>query len=309
MQGTVILVVRLFVVGATGVLGRSALTALVEAGHRVSGVARSAEKAASLRALGAEPVSVDLFDPASLASAVEGHEVVCNIATRIPRASYFLRSAWKENDRLHRDLSRLLVDAALKVGARRYLQHSVAFMYADGGDRWLDEDSPLDIPPHGVAMVQAEESARRFSESGGAGIAMRFGFFYGPGVPSARDIARMSRSGFLAFPGPAGAYLPWIHVDDLGSAVVTALDVPAGVYNVTDDDPLTRSELGEAIARARGRTKSLRPAPSLITKVMGSRYDYMSRSQRVSNARFKESARWTPKVPSSRDVWGSVLTS
>ena len=273
----------------------------------MTGSARGEDKASALRALGAEPVSVDLFDPRSLSSAVEGHEVVCNFATRIPRASYFMRSAWKENDRLHRDLSRLLVDAALKAGARRYLQHSVAFMYAEGGDRWLDEDSALDIPPHGEAVLQAEESSRRFSASG-AGISMRFGFFYGPGVSSARDISRMSRSGFLAFPGRADAYLPWIHVDDLGSAVVAALDVGAGVYNVTDDDPLTRSELGEAIARGRGRSRKLRPAPSLITKVMGKRYDYMSRSLRVSNARFKEEAGWAPKVPSSLDAWGSVLT-
>jgi nucleoside-diphosphate-sugar epimerase len=300
---------KVFIAGATGVLGTSAVAALIASGHRVTGGARGDEKASALRELGAEPVSVDLFDPASLSSAVEGHDVVCNFATRIPRASYFLKSAWNENDRLHRDLSRLLVEASLEAGARRYLQHSVAFMYADGGDRWLDEDSPLEIPPHGEAVLRAEENARSFTESGGAGIAMRFGFFYGPGVPSARDIVRMSRALILAFPGRADAYMPLIHVDDLGSTVVAALDVPAGTYNVTDDDPLTRSELGDAIARGRGRTKGLRPAPHLITKVMGKRYDYMSRSQRVSNARFKEAAGWTPKVPSSRDAWGSVVKS
>lgn len=299
---------KVFIAGATGVLGKSAVSALVGAGHSVTGVARGEEKATALRSLGAESVSVDLFDASSLASAVVGHEVVCNFATRIPRTTYFLRSAWKENDRLHRDLSRLLVDLAVKAGARRYLQHSVAFMYVDGGDRLLDEDSPLDIPPHGEAVIEAEANAQSFTESGGAGVAMRFGFFYGPRVPSARDIARMSRSGFLAFPGPVGAYLPWVHVDDLGSAVVAALDAPAGIYNVTDDDPLTRADLGRAIARGLGREKGLRAAPSLIPKVMGKRYDYMSRSMRVSNGRFKEAAGWTPKVPSSREAWGSVLT-
>jgi uncharacterized protein YbjT (DUF2867 family) len=78
-----------FVAGATGVLGRSAVAALMAAGHRVSGVARSEEKAVLLRGLGAEPVAVDIFDPNAMTKAIDGHDAVCNFATRIPRATYF----------------------------------------------------------------------------------------------------------------------------------------------------------------------------------------------------------------------------
>ena len=166
---------KVFVAGATGVLGRAAISALVRAGHDVTGVARSAQKAEVVAGLGAQPAVLDVFDADAMARAVTGHEVVCNFATHIPRATYYFRSAWKTNDRLHRDLSRLLVDAALAAGADRCLQHSVSFMYADGGDRWLDEDAPIDAPPHGAAVLAAEESARRFSREGGVGIAMRFG--------------------------------------------------------------------------------------------------------------------------------------
>lgn len=294
---------KVFIAGATGVLGRSAVAALVEAGHQVTGVARTDDKAASLRGLGAEAVSIDIFDRTDLAKAVDGHQAVCNFATRIPLAGYLLRSAWNENNRLHRDLSKLLVDVSIETGADRYLQHAVAFMYADGGDRWLDEDAPLGVPPHGEAVMDAEASVHRFTESGGKGAALRFGFFYGPSVPSARDLLRMARLGFVPFPGREDAYLPWIHEDDLGLAVVAALTAPPGIYNVTDDDPLTRAQLGSALARSLGRPKSLRAAPRFISRLTGKRYGYMSSSQRVSNARFKQASGWAPTFPSSLENW------
>src|SRR5436309_1667186 len=99
---------KIFVAGATGVLGRHAVRALVDAGHSVTGVARGPEKAEHLRTVGAAPIAVDLFDTAALRPAVAGHDVVCNFATHIPASagSYFRRSAWEMNDRLHRDVSR-----------------------------------------------------------------------------------------------------------------------------------------------------------------------------------------------------------
>ncbi len=284
-------------------LGRAAVSALVEAGHDVTGVARTGAKAEILSELGARPVVLDVFDEVAVASAVTGHEVVCNFATHIPRATYYFRSAWKTNDRLHRDLSRVLVDAALASGVQRYMQHAAAFMYADGGDRWLDEDAPIDAPPHGHAVLAAEDNVRRFTKEGGAGVALRFGLFYGPSATSARDLLRFARAGFVPFPGGADAYLTFIHVDDLGTSVVAALSVPSGVYNVTDDEPLTRADLATEFAKALGRRKPLRPAPRVVARILGKRYDYLGRSQRVSNARFKRSAAWTPAVPTSRGGW------
>lgn len=298
---------RVFVAGATGVLGRSAVTSLVAAGHDVTGAVRSPDKAAVVTALGGRPFQIDLFDAASVSSAVAGHDVVCNFATHIPRAGYFFRSAWRTNDRLHRDLSRVLVDAALAAGASRYLQHSVSFMYADGGDKWLDEGAPREIPPQGEAVVDAEASTTRFTEAGAAGVVMRFGFFYGPSAVSALDLVRLARTGFVPFPGRSDAYLTFVHVDDLGPSVVAAMTAPAGTYNVTDDDPLTRAEFGAELAQARGRRKPLRTAPSLISRLMGKRFGYMSRSQRVSNGHFKEAASWTPSVPTSRSRWAALL--
>src|SRR5436309_6436301 len=166
---------KVFVAGGTGVLGRRAVPSLVQAGHDVTAAARGEEKAALVRAMGAHPVRVDLFDAAAVKEAVRGHEVVVNLATHIPPMSQMTRtSAWAENDRIRREVSRNLVDAALDAGAARYVQESIAFMYADGGDSWLDEDSPVDAPAYVHSAVAAEAQARRFTEQGRTGLALGF---------------------------------------------------------------------------------------------------------------------------------------
>ncbi|MGH2758083.1 MAG: NAD-dependent epimerase/dehydratase family protein [Actinomycetota bacterium] len=297
---------KVFVAGATGVLGREAVDALTAAGHQVTGVARSGEKADLLRRLGAEPVLVDLFDPAAVTVAVRDHDAVCNLTTSIPRPSrYFRRSPWEMNDRLHRDASRHLVEGALAAGAERYVQHSVAFMYADGGTTWLDEGSPLDPPPHGLAVVEAEEQTHRFASAGGSAVALRFGLFYGPPAQTARDLLRIARLGFVPLPGPPDAYVSFVHTDDLGPAVAAALRAPSGAYNVVDDDPLTRAELGAVLAAALGR-KRLHVAP-FVKRMMGKRFAYIARSQRVTNTYFKAATKWTPTIASSRDGWERMV--
>ena len=127
---------KVFVSGATGVLGRRVVAELVVAGFDVTGVARRPANHADLAALGVRPVDLDLFDRAAVHAAVAGHEVVCNLATAIPVGDCANNpSAWEANDRIRRDGSRNLVDATLAAGASRYLQESIAFVYADGGER------------------------------------------------------------------------------------------------------------------------------------------------------------------------------
>ncbi len=297
---------KVLVAGATGVLGREAVGALRAAGHRVTGVARSAIKADLLRALGSEPLTVDLFDPAAVETAVRGHDAVCNLTTNVPPPSrYFRRSPWAISDRLHREASRCLVDGALAAGATHYVQHSVAFMYADGGPRWLAEDAPLDPPPHGLAVFEAEAQAHRFALAGGTGVSLRFGLFYGPPAQTARDLLRVGRLGFVPMPGERDAYVSFIHTDDLGPAVVAALTAPSGAYNVVDDEPLTRAELGSVLAQALGR-KRLRAAP-VVRRLIGKRFDYIARSQRVSNSALETSTGWSPSIPTSRDGWPQMV--
>ena len=130
---------RIFVAGATGVIGSRAVAQLRRAGHDVTGIARTPEKAAQLRRAGATPVSVSLFDPDALRAAVAGHDAVVNLATKIPSLAQAARdSAWAENTRIRTEGSRNLVDAAIAAGAAVFVQESIAFMYGEHGDAWID---------------------------------------------------------------------------------------------------------------------------------------------------------------------------
>src|SRR5437868_15346780 len=120
---------RVFVAGATGVLGRRAILALVAGGHAVTAVVRSPAKAALARSLGATPVEGGLFDPDALRAAVAGHDAVCNLATHIPPLTHAAGpGAWDENTRIRSEGARNLVDAALAAGASVYVQESIAFL-------------------------------------------------------------------------------------------------------------------------------------------------------------------------------------
>ena len=280
MQGSIgeVLIVKVFVAGATGVLGKRAVRELVAAGHEVTGVARNDEKAALLRSLGATPVKVDVFDAQTVKDAVVGHDVVCNLATHIPATTKMaFPGAWEENNRIRSEASRNLVDAAIAAGASRYIQEAVCFLYGDHGDEWIGEDTELDVPKLGRSMLDAEAQVRRFTEAGGVGVVLRFGGFYGPDARQARDFVRMARNHVAPMAGSKDGYMPMIHLDDTGTAVVAALKAPAGTYNVTDETT-TRGEQMDALARAVGLGR-LVAAPEALTKV--GPLSYIARSERV----------------------------
>src|SRR5579872_6586551 len=114
---------RIFMAGATGVLGRASIPLLVNAGHSIVGVARTEEKAAGIQALGAEPALADIFDADIMADVMQGCDTVLNFATKIPRIlDMGKKGAWNENDRLRSTATASLVKAARAVGATRFLQ-------------------------------------------------------------------------------------------------------------------------------------------------------------------------------------------
>lgn len=296
---------RVFVAGATGVAGRRAVLRLIEAGHEVTGVARSAEKVAELAAAGASAARVSLFDRAGLLDAVAGHHAVVNLATHIPPPAQMARmSAWEENDRIRREGSANLADAAIAAGADVYVQESIAFLYGEHGDNWVDAAStPLIDARIAGTIKDAERSAARFTEQGGRGIVLRFGRFYAPESPQTEMVLRAARRGILMDVGRADGYVSMIDADDVASAVVAALDAPAGTYDVVDDEPVTRAEHARVLASAVGR-RSLWHAPASAVPRSA---DFLAASQRVSNERFKVLTGWRPRSPSIRVGYPKTL--
>ncbi|MDP9067334.1 MAG: NAD(P)-dependent oxidoreductase [Actinomycetota bacterium] len=298
---------RVFVAGATGVAGRRAVQSLVAAEHRVSAVARDSAKRRWLEEVGAAPVEVDLFEGDAVRSAVGGHDAVVNLTTKIPAlARAALPRAWNENDRIRTHVSKNLVDAALATDAGSYIQESLAFMYPDSGDNWIDEDVPVDAPPHARTTLVAERQARRFSAAGGRGVVLRFGQFYAPDATHAESWVAVARRGLSPFPGPPDAFTPLVHADDVGRAIVAALEVPRGTYNVVDHEPLRQGRLAEILAAAL-RVQRLRFAPTPLMRAGGAKVQMLMRSQRVSNRRFREAAGWQPQFSSAADGFPQMV--
>ena len=295
---------NVFVAGATGVLGRRAVAQLSAAGADVTGVARTAEKQTELVGLGATPVAVSLFDRDALTQAVAGHDVVINLATAIPSGERMsIPAAWDDNHRIRRDGSRNLVDAALAAGAHHYVQESIAMLYADGGDELLDESAPVAPTWITASAIEAEAEASRFAEHGGSGVALRFGYFYGPDSAHVIDAVDAARAGQPVEFGPTAAYRPAVTTDDAAAAVIAALGAPSGIYNVADDEPLRRGEHIDALSSALGVV-----VPPSLDVSFPPEFAMSLWSQRVSNQRFKAVTGWRPRFPSAWEGWPHVLS-
>jgi nucleoside-diphosphate-sugar epimerase len=294
---------KVFVIGATGAIGSHAVPALVCAAHTVTALARTPEKAARLSMQGASPITVSMFDRSALTEAFKGHDAVVNLATAIPPSLKFLQTkAWTENDRVRKQGSAAIIDAAIAAGVERVVQESVSMIYPDRGDAWIDEQCPPDPFPMAQANLAAEANANRFSTAGGAGVVLRFGWLYGPGARHSEEFFALARHHIAIQMGPATSYVSSIHVADAGAAVVAALAVPAGTYNVVDDEPLTKQSYADALSAAAGKAAWL-PIPGRAALLLGNRLTSLTRSLRVSHARFREASGWRPMYPSAWQGW------
>jgi 2-alkyl-3-oxoalkanoate reductase len=298
---------NVFVAGATGVVGSRVLPELVARGRRVTGVARSAEKAKRLREIGATAVDVDLFDADAVRQAVRGHDVVVNLATHIPPSSRaMLPGAWRMTNALRTRAAHILSDAAVAAGVGRFVQESFAPTYPDRGDRWITEDEPIAPARYNRGVAHAEAAVQRFTSAGGTGVVLRFAYFYGADSDFTKDMIAFVRKGLAPTPGRRDAYVSSISHDDAAAAVGAALDVAAGVYNVADDEPVTHEEFFASLAERLGVSPP-RFLPLWTTRVFGSLGETLARSQRISNAKLKAASGWWPRYRSIREGWQVVV--
>ena len=287
---------EIVITGSTGVIGRRAVRELLAAGHRVTGVRRSASGRQRLEGLGARAVEADVFDAASLRRAFDGADAVVNLLTHIPSADRMVDpSAWEENDRVRTEASAAIARAAQAAGVRRLVQESIAFVYADGGDAWLDEDAPVAGGGVTTTALTAERNAHELFD--GDTVVLRFGLFMGPDSASTRATLEAARGGDSIAIGAPGAYRPTLWLDDAATAIAAALRVPAGTYNIADADPPTNAEIDAALAAALGvdalRTRPPQDGP-------------LARSQRVSSRRLREASGWAPRMRAGTEIWDRI---
>jgi nucleoside-diphosphate-sugar epimerase len=311
-------VVKVFVAGSSGVIGRPLVGQLLAAGHEVTGMTRSTDRADELRRMGAEAVVADAFDAEGVAAAIAsaGPEVVFHELTAIPRhlnpRKYGQLMA--TNDRLRIDGTRNLIDAATAAGVRRVISQGVAFAYAPTGTGSKQEDDSLflDAPFPFRRTVEALEFLERETThaKGIEGVVLRYGFFYGPGTVYARDgdwAARVARRAIPVAGGGTGVF-SFIEIGDAAAATVAALDAPPGIYNVVDDHPAPIAEWLPYYAKVLGAKPPMRVPRWLAYVAAGQFVAYsMTELRGASNQKAKRELRWTPRYASWREGFLDAL--
>lgn len=299
----------ILITGGSGVIARRAIPLMLSLGHRVTAAGRSPARLDALRRMGATPIALDLFDPVAVRKAMSDHDAVVNLATHIPPgARAFLPGAWSETDRIRREGSAILVNAAIAAGVKRFVQESFAPVYPDCGNRWIDEDTPIRPARYNRTVADAEASAGRFTQAGGTGVVLRFALLYGPGDQATQDILRIIRRGWMPVLGRPESYVSMVTHADAAAAVVASLGLPPGAYNVADDEPLTRRELGHGLASLLGVAPP-KFLPAWVAKLGGSLGETIARSLRVSNRELKWVSRWSPVYSSAIDGFRDALRS
>jgi nucleoside-diphosphate-sugar epimerase len=300
---------RVFLAGATGVIGRPLVPQLLRAGHHVTAMTRSVLRAAQLEAVGAEPVVCDVYDNDGLQAAVAAAapDAVIHQLTSLPaRIDFGNPRVLDENNRLRTEGTRNLVDAALAAGAHRVVAQSVAFVYAPTGDLVKTEDAALATdapPPFGAAVAAVIEHEQRVTGTAGLdGVVLRYGWIYGPG--SAYDRRGATATDVLTGRVPlvegATGLFSWLHAEDAASAAVAALERGApGIYNVVDDDPAPQPEWLPVLAQALGAEPPPVATPSPFAPEMLQRG--------ASNAKAKRELGWQPQYPSWREGFAASL--
>jgi len=311
---------KVFVAGATGVLGRTLVPQLVARGHEVVGMTRSGSKQDLVRSLGARPVVADALDPDAVAQAVASaepdvivHELTAlsgKLSARDMRHPERAPMAVMTN-RLRSEGTDHLLAAGRAVGARRFIAQSFgAFRWARAGGPVLTEADPIDPNPPGamrpalVGILHVERAVT--SIEWGEGLVMRYGGFYGPGTSMSRapdaEMAGPIRKRRFPIVGDGDGVWSYIHIEDAAAATALAVERgEPGIYNIVDDEPAPVREWLPVLASALG-AKPPRRVPRWLARLAAGEMAtvMMTESRGSSNAKAKRELGWQLRYPSWR---------
>jgi 2-alkyl-3-oxoalkanoate reductase len=303
---------KVFIAGASGVLGRRLIRQLTARGHSVIGQIRSAKAESVVKAAGGEPRQADLFDAESLSKAAEGCDTVIHAATSIPTKRKPAAADWAMNDHIRRKGTRCLTEAAGRVGAKTYLQQSIAWIARSKDDSAFDEDSPVVPDPAIQSAIDAEMIAREAGSVDGFTVAiLRGGYFYDCESAHTRMIADALRKRQMPIMGTGDAVWAMIHTDDAASAFVAVAEQPKnGVWHLVDNELVTvRAFLSEFAARLGAPPP--RRVPVWLAKWLAGEQAvaYFTRSTRTTNARLRRDFTWTPRYPTYREGLDQIVAA
>ncbi|MEX0955550.1 MAG: NAD(P)-dependent oxidoreductase [Rhizobiaceae bacterium] len=281
---------RIAIVGATGVYGRHLTPRLVAKGHEVRALVRRIEAAGVARGCGADIRVADIFDRDALSDALDGCEVCVNLATSLPGPSG--RGDFAVNDRVRREGVPILIEACGEAGVARLIQQSISWVGA-AGDRLADETSVHEPEGDDIgarAIRAAQEMEATVEGSSLDWLILRGGLFYGPGTGFDDDWFARAAEGKLRLPGDGSGFVSLVHIADMATATVAALDAwpSRRALIVADDMPARWTDVFGYVASVAGAKA---PEPGGAVRLP---------SFRMSNALARKSLHWAPRYPDYR---------
>jgi 2-alkyl-3-oxoalkanoate reductase len=305
---------RVFVTGASGAIGSRLVPQLVDRGHEVTGTHRSPGNAERVRALGAEPIALDLLDPRAVREAVLAAQpdAIVHEATALADLSDFKHfdRSFAQTNRLRTEGTDALLAAAREAGVHRFVAQSYASArYERAGGPVKTEDDPLDPTPV-TAMRETFAALRHLDEAvtAAGGIALRYGVFYG----AANDgLVEPVRKRQFPIVGDGGGVSSFIHLDDAAAATVLALEHDgAGIYNVVDDQPAPVRVWLPVLAEVLG-AKPPRHVPRWLARLFAGEAVVMmgTESRGASNAKAKRELGWQLRYPSWRQGFAAAYAT
>ncbi|HEY7147455.1 MAG TPA: NAD(P)-dependent oxidoreductase [Streptosporangiaceae bacterium] len=303
------MVVRVFVAGGTGVIGRRLVPQLVARGHQVTATTTSAARLGLLQQLGAGGVVMDGLDAVSVGAAVAAArpDVIVNQMTGLSRSHGGKPSMRKPGrffavtNRLRSEGTDHLLAAAEATGVSHVVAQGVAIFNGIREGGWVKtEEDPLD-----AVSAAAMEGTKAIShledvvvKAGGA--VLRYGGFYGPGANE--DQVKLVRKRLFPVIGGGTGYFSWVHVDDAATATVLAVELRArGVFNIVDDEPAPVSEWLPYLAECEG-AKPPRRLPAWLARLLAGEMvtGMMTEGRGFCNAKAKRELGWELRYPSWR---------
>jgi nucleoside-diphosphate-sugar epimerase len=303
---------QVFVAGATGVLGRRIVRRFLEAGYKVAGLSRSERNDAQLQTLGAEPKRADLFDSDSLARAAEGADIVTHAATAIPTQPKPRPADWELNDRIRREGTRALAEAAARIGARLFLFQSITWVARHNDGSPFDESSPINPDPLTQSAADGEQIAREIGARRGLAVGiLRCGLFCAPDAASTRMFGEALRRRRLPIVGRGDARWSLVHAADAAGAFLSAANAGReGLWHVVDDEPVSVGELLGTLAAKLGAPPPRR-VPRWLARLVGGEIvaRFMTTPTATSNRRLREETGWAPRFPTYREGLKDVVAA
>jgi 2-alkyl-3-oxoalkanoate reductase len=305
---------RVFVAGASGAIGTRLVPRLIDRGHEVIGTSRSPENAERVRALGAEPIALNLLDPRAVQRALLDSEpdAIVHQATALAnvRFSRNLDRSFAQTNRLRTEGTDALLAAGREAGAHRFVAQSFAsYRYAREGGPVKTEDDPLDPSPPAVAR-ESNAAMRHLDEAvtDAGGIALRYGGFYGASNDGLIEPVRKRQFPIV---GDGDGISSFIHLDDAAAATVLALERGrAGIYNIVDDEPAPVREWLPVLAETLS-AKPPRRVPRWLARLFAGEAAVMmgTDSRGASNAKAKRELGWELRYPSWREGFVAAYAS